>query len=203
MEALSLLSHQAAATPFWETIAVILAIVYLLLVVRENIACWYAAFVSTLIFLVIFWHVNLYMESALQIYYLIMAVYGWYQWRQPASGTHYLPISTWRWYQHVLAITIVLGASTLSGYLLATHTDARLPWLDSFTTWASVLTTWMVARKILENWIYWLVIDSLSIYLYFDRALYFTALLFAVYLIIIGFGLHRWIKTYQNQSISD
>jgi nicotinamide mononucleotide transporter len=86
----------------------------------------------------------------------------------------------------------------ISGYLLNSGTDAKLPYLDSFTTWASVVTTVMVARKVLENWVYWLVIDSVSIYLYIDRELYFTAILFAVYIVIIFFGWFSWSKNYQR-----
>ena len=77
--------------------------------------------------------------------------------------------------------------------------NAALPFLDSFTTWGSVLTTWMVARKILENWLYWLVIDGVSIYLYLDRELYFTALLFAVYIVIIFFGYYQWLQHLKQQ----
>jgi len=76
-----------------------------------------------------------------------------------------------------------------------------LPYLDSFTTWASVVTTFMVARKILENWFYWLVIDSVSIYLYFDRELYFTSLLFAIYIVIIFFGWFAWNRSYRQREI--
>ncbi|MFT7469822.1 MAG: nicotinamide mononucleotide transporter [Candidatus Pseudothioglobus sp.] len=79
------------------------------------------------------------------------------------------------------------------------YTDAQSPYLDAFTTWASVVTTYMVTRKVLENWAYWLLIDSLSIYLYLDRALYFTSLLFAVYIIIIFFGWYRWQQRYHQQ----
>jgi len=70
--------------------------------------------------------------------------------------------------------------------------------LDSFTTWGSVVTTFMVVRKVLENWIYWLVIDSISIYLYIDRELYFTSMLFVVYIVIIFFGWLSWLKSYQQ-----
>jgi len=75
-----------------------------------------------------------------------------------------------------------------------------MPFLDSFTTWGSILTTWMVARKILENWLYWLVIDSVSIYLYLDRELYLTALLFALYLVIVLFGYRKWLLHYRATS---
>jgi nicotinamide mononucleotide transporter len=80
----------------------------------------------------------------------------------------------------------------ISGWLLAQHTDAVWPYVDSFTTWASVITTVMVAKKILENWLYWLVIDSVSVPLYIDRGLYLTAILFLGYLVIVIFGYFKW-----------
>lgn len=198
-EILNIILDQLVQSSGWELAAVALAVAYLILAVKEQIACWYAAFISTLIFLFVFWQVNLYMESALQIYYMGMAVYGWYQWRQPKTETHYLPISIWSYQYHIIALTMIAIITLISGYLLDLHTDARLPYLDSFTTWASVITTYMVARKILENWLYWLVIDSVSIYLYVNRSLYFTALLFSIYIVIIGFGLYQWTRVYRTQ----
>ncbi|MBT4522879.1 MAG: nicotinamide mononucleotide transporter [Halieaceae bacterium] len=181
----------------WEAVAVVLGIAYLLLAMRESLWCWYAAFISTAIFLVLFWEVNLLMESALQVYYLVMAAYGWWHWRHGANDTQELAISSWSMRQHSWAIGMVLGASVVSGTLLATTTQAALPFLDSVTTWGSVLTTWMVARKVLENWLYWLVIDSLSIYLYIDRGLYLTALLFLAYVVIVVFGYRKWLLHYR------
>ena len=84
--------------------------------------------------------------------------------------------------------------------MLQQFTDAALPYLDSFTTWGSLVTTWMVARKVLENWLYWLVIDSVSIYLYIDRELYLTALLFAAYVVIVIIGYVKWSQRYRAQS---
>lgn len=183
-----------------ELIAVILAVAYLLLAVRQNIACWYAAFVSTCLFLVIFWQVDLYMESGLQIYYLVMAVYGWYQWRNTEqTNQSTLKISRWPIRYHVIAISIVLLATLISGTLLS-DTNQRFAYLDSFTTWGAVLTTYMVTRKILENWVYWLVLDALSIFLYLDRELYFTAMLFGIYLIIVCVGFVQWRAEYRRDS---
>jgi nicotinamide mononucleotide transporter len=184
-----------------ELTAVVFAIAYLVLAVKENNLCWYAAGVSTLIFLTIFWDVKLYMESALQIYYLAMAVFGWYQWRRASGESASLRVSMWSLKQHLIALALIASLTFVSGYLLTSGTDARLPYLDSFTTWASVVTTFMVARKVLENWIYWLVIDSVSIYLYVDRELYFTSLLFAVYIVIIFFGWFTWTKSYQQRQM--
>ena len=183
----------------WEALAVLLGIAYLLLAARESLWCWYAAFASTAIFLVLFWQVRLYLESALQVYYLGMAVYGWWQWKRPGeAGT--LAISRFGPRDHFLAITGVLVLSVLSGALLTRYTDAALPYLDAFTTWGAIVTTWMVARKILENWLYWIVVDGASIVLYLDRGLKLTAALFAAYLVIVTVGFFSWRRHYRAQA---
>ena len=187
------------AMSIWEVIAVTLGIAYLLLAMREHRWCWYAAFVSTAIFLVLFWQVNLLMESALQVYYLIMAAYGWWHWGNHSDGGK-LQISTWSLRNHLFAIAGVVLASVTSAVLLSAYTHAALPLLDSFTTWGSIVTTWMVTRKILENWLYWLLIDSVSIYLYIERELYLTAALFVAYLVIVIFGYRKWLLHYRQTS---
>tara|TARA_B110000037_G_C17013522_1_gene462283 strand:+ start:501 stop:1118 length:618 start_codon:yes stop_codon:yes gene_type:complete len=201
IEVINTIAHQLLQNSLLELAAVIFAVAYLVLAVRENSLCWYAAGISTLIFLFIFWDVKLYMESGLQIYYLAMAFYGWYQWRGANRETASLRVSKWRAKQHVIALALIATLTFISGSLLNSGTDANLPYLDSFTTWASVVTTFMVARKILENWFYWLVIDSVSIYLYLDRELYFTSLLFAIYIVIIFFGWFAWNRSYRQREI--
>lgn len=183
----------------FETVAVVFSIAYLLFALKENSLCWYCAFVSTAIYTWIFGDVRLYMESLLNIYYLVMAVYGWYQWRKGGASHQGIQITSWGIRQHGRAIVAVVLASIISGYLLAENTEARLPYLDSFTTWSAVLTTWMVARKILENWIYWVVIDAASIYLYLDRELYQTVALFVLYVILAVVGYISWRKKYSKQ----
>ena len=201
IEVINTIAHQLLQNSLLELVAVVFAVAYLVLAVKENSLCWYAAGISTLIFLFIFWDVKLYMESGLQIYYLAMAFYGWYQWRGAQTETVSLRVSKWRAKQHVVALALIATLTFISGSLLNSGTDANLPYLDSFTTWASVVTTFMVARKILENWFYWLVIDSVSIYLYFDRELYFTSLLFAIYIVIIFFGWFAWNRSYRQREI--
>jgi len=205
VEFFSTVSEQFLQNSLLELVAVIFAIVYLLLAVKTNILCWLAAGISALIFLYIFWGAKLYMESALQVYYFVMAVFGWYQWKLPSdtsttsTTSTTLTISMWSMQQHAVALALIIFFTFISGYLLKSGTDAQLPYMDSLTTWGSVVTTFMVARKILENWIYWLVIDLVSIYLYLDRELYFTAILFAVYIVIIFFGWFSWLKSYQRK----
>ena len=201
IEVINTIAHQLLQNSLLELAAVIFAVAYLVLAVRENSLCWYAAGISTLIFLFIFWDVKLYMEFGLQIYYLAMAFYGWYQWRGANRETANLRVSKWRAKQHVIALALIATLTLISGSLLNSGTDANLPYLDSFTTWASVVTTFMVTRKILENWFYWLVIDSVSIYLYLDRELYFTSLLFAIYIVIIFFGWFAWKRSYRQREI--
>lgn len=201
IEVINTIAHQLLQNSLLELVAVVFAVAYLVLAVKENSLCWYAAGISTLIFLFIFWDVKLYMESGLQTYYLAMAFYGWYQWRGAQTETVSLRVSKWRAKQHVVALALIATLTFVSGSLLNSGTDANLPYLDSFTTWASVVTTFMVARKILENWFYWLVIDSVSIYLYLDRELYFTSLLFAIYIVIIFFGWFAWNRSYRQREI--
>jgi len=90
---------------------------------------------------------------------------------------------------------MILLLSLGSGYLLENFSDAALPYLDSFTTWGAIVTTWMVARKIIQNWHYWFIIDSVSVYLYISRGLWLTALLFMVYLVLIVIGYRQWRKS--------
>lgn len=194
-----MVAEQLLQNSVFELVAVVFAIAYLVLAVKESSLCWYAAGISTLIFLFIFWDVKLYMESGLQIYYLAMAFYGGYQWQGAQGEATSLPVSRWSAAQHVKALALIAVLTFASGSLLNSGTDANLPYLDSFTTWASVVTTFMVARKILENWLYWLVIDSVSIFLYIDRGLYFTALLFAIYIVIIFFGWIAWNRSYRER----
>jgi len=175
-----------------EVLAVLLAIAYLVLAIRQNIWCWAAAALSTLLYLYIMYRANLYMESALQLFYLLMAGYGWYQWRRRGDGDEELQVSTWRPRHHLLAIGSVALLVFVSGDLLARYTSAALPHVDSFTTWGAIVATWMVARKILENWVYWFVIDAVSVGLYLNRDLFFTAALFVGYLVMIVIGYRTW-----------
>lgn len=198
------------AMSIWEVLGVLLGLAYLALAMNQNILCWYAAFGSTAIFSWLFWDVNLFMESALNVYYLIMAVYGWWVWRGNAQsardGIVLLEspklIQTWSIGRHALVIGGIILLSLITGYGLEKNTSAALPYLDSFTTWGAVVTTYMVAHKVLENWIYWLVIDTVAIYLYVDRELYLLALQMLVYIVMIVMGWFMWTKEYREQDSS-
>ena len=183
------------ASPRWrdvaEVIAVALAIVYLVLAIRENVFCWLAAFLSSAIYLAVFFAARLYMESVLQIFYAAMAVYGYRQWRYGGVEHGGVAITTWTFRRHALALGIIAFASLALGELMS-RTNAAFPHVDAFTTSGAIVTTYMVARKILENWLYWFVIDGVSVFLYMARDLNFTAALFVLYLVLIVIGFMRW-----------
>lgn len=185
----------------WEVAAVLLALAYLVLAIRENVACWIAAILSTSIYIVLMFRVGLYMESALQLFYIAMAFYGWYSWTHGEGPGHRLEISSWPLARHITPLSLILIFTLGSGYLLDNFSDAALPYLDSFTTWGAIVTTWMVARKILQNWHYWFVIDSISVYLYVNRGLLLTALLFVLYLVLIVIGYREWRKSMERASV--
>jgi len=199
---LNALAEAWAAQSGWEMLAVVLALAYLILVVRQNPWCWLAALISTTIYTALFWDVQLLMQSALNAYYMAMAAYGWWYWRRGGEAEATPPIVRWSGSRHAINLTLIASATGVSGYFLDRFTDAALPYLDSFVTWAAVLTTFMVARKVLENWIYWWVINSLAIVLFLDRGLVLTAALHAAYLLIALVGWRQWRQDYRAQAAS-
>ena len=182
-----------------EAFAVVAAILYLLLAIRQNIWCWLFAGVSTVIYVYLFITARLYMESALNVFYFAMAIYGWSVWYHGRTDDHELPVSKWALSIHSYAITAIIIASLISGYILDTRTDAAFPYIDSLTTWAAIWATFLVARKVLENWWYWLLIDIASIFIYWSRELQLTSVLFAIYVVMIPFGLISWTRTWKEQ----
>ncbi|WP_444995915.1 nicotinamide riboside transporter PnuC [Aliikangiella sp. IMCC44359] len=196
------LGQQLVATSVAEWVAVLLAIAYLIFAIKESVWCWPAAFFSTAIYSVLFFDVNLYMESLLNVYYLIMAIYGFYQWHFKKSGQVVKPIIQWSIKVHTGLIITVLILVFISGYLLQKYTDQDFAYLDSLTTWFAVITTYMVAQKVLENWTYWMVINSFSIFLYLQKGFVLTAILFISYLILAVIGWLKWKQHYEREITS-
>jgi nicotinamide mononucleotide transporter len=194
-----LLSQLRETSPS-EAIAAALGLAYLLLAVRRNLLCWLCAFVSTAVYLAVFARAALYMQSLLQVFYLAMAVVGFVDWRKGRSEDTGVLVRTWGVREHAVAAIAVAAATALNGWVLATQTDAAAPYLDSFVTWGSVVTTWMVARRVLENWLYWIVVDGLAAYLYFAQGLLVTTLLFVIYLGIVVRGYFVWRREWCAQA---
>ena len=118
--------------------------------------------------------------------------YGWKQWNKLSNEQYEIRIKKWKKINHLYAVGIVVILAIISKDILEKYTNAVFPFLDALTTFGAIITTYMVAKKIIENWIYWFVIDSISIYLFYSRELYLTSILFFIYLIIIIFGYKSW-----------
>lgn len=189
-----------AAMSYWELLAVVLAILYVILAARESAWCWPAAFVSTGIYFVVLLQAGLVFQTVLQLYYMSMAVYGWFHWRHPSNKHRELPISTWPLSKHLLVISSVGMVALFAGWLLASNTQSNLPYLDALTTWFAVLATYMIAQKKLENWGYWIVIDLAGLYLFYQQGLYLTALLMAIYILLAILGGWSWWGRYKRQA---
>ena len=174
-----------------ELSAAVLAVAYLILAIRQQIACWIAAFFSSCLYVWVFCEAQLYMESVLNAFYAAMAIYGFRQWQHKKSGAA-LTVCRWPLARHIQAMLLILALSAISSFFLRRFTSAAWPYVDSMVTWSSVFATFLVARKVYENWYWWLIIDSVSLCLYFARNLYMTVLLFAVYLALIVIGMREW-----------
>jgi len=196
---LSQVIEQAQAQSVPELIAVVAAIAYLGFAIRQKIICWLFAAISTAIYIWLFIEAKLYMESVLNLFYLVMAGYGWMVWSSGRDDGHERPVVIWPRSRHLVAIIVIACLSALSGYSLSVYSDAAFPYIDSMTTWFAIWATFLVARKVLENWWYWLLIDIASIFIYWTRDLQLTALLFVIYVIMIPLGLISWRNSMREQ----
>lgn len=186
-----------ALMSLWEITAVVLGISYVILAAKELQWAWPFAFFSTFIYTLLFWDGALISSSVLNFYYMFMAVYGFMLWKKDASGEQ-LAISRWRVKKHIFIILFgVLGAMVI-GYLSQTYADAKFAYLDAFVMVFSMIATWMLANKILENWIYWMIIDSAAIVLYWKSGYLATIILFVLYVILAFYGYASWRKAFNE-----
>jgi len=186
------------AMSVWEYVAVGLSVAYLLLAIKESLWCWPAAFVSTLIYTIMYWNGALLMESLLHFYYMYMAIYGWVLWRKSKGQPQSLAITSWSIHRHMMILLVTSLVSVIIGFLMSHYTHADFAYLDSFTTCFAVVTTYLVAKKVLENWLYWIVIDAASMYLYYEKGYYPTLVLFIFYTIMAAWGFKTWSEEYEK-----
>ncbi|HIP50973.1 MAG TPA: nicotinamide riboside transporter PnuC [Campylobacterales bacterium] len=190
IEALALMSS-------WEITAALLGVAYVILAAKESLWTWVFGFASTLIYTIIFWEGALVSSSLLNFYYMIMAVYGFYAWRKGQENEK-LKITSYSFSKNLKIITSGVIASIIIGYLSSTYTDAKLAYMDSFVLSFSVLATWMLTQKVLENWLYWLIIDSVAIVLYWKMGYLATVMLFVVYIVLGAYAYLTWRKEFNS-----
>lgn len=188
-------STALSAMSSWEVVAVILGIGYIVLAAKESLWSWPFAFFSTLIYTIIFWEGALVSSSLLNFYYMVMAIYGFILWKGEGEDKR-LKISTWSLTRHIGVIIFGISSSLLLGYLLSIYTEAKFVYLDAFVMVFSIITTWMLAKKVLSNWLYWIVIDTAAIVLYWQSGYIVTILLFMIYIVLAVYAYIRWRKVH-------
>jgi nicotinamide mononucleotide transporter len=182
-----------------EIVAVAFSIAYLYFSIRQKILLWPMGMVSAMLYMVVFYQSKFYADMGLNGYYIIVSVYGWIHWSRKGEVKGRAPVIS-RINRKML---LILGFLTLIafgaiGWLLDHYTDSPVPYWDALTTAASFTATWMLARKILEHWIVWIVVDAISMGLYLYRGLYPTLILFGVYTTMAVIGYLEWKKSYMR-----
>lgn len=177
-----------------EVLGTIVGLIYLWLEYRASIHLWLAGIVMPAIYIFVYYKAGLYADFGINIYYLIAALYGWFSWKRGSNKSEELPIvhTPLRCYFPLLLVF----AATFFGiaWILIKYTDSTVPWLDSFTTALSIIGMWMLARKYLEQWFAWILVDIVCCGLYIYKDLYFTSALYGLYSIIAIFGYFKWKK---------
>jgi len=180
-----------------EILAVVFGIVSVYLSTRENIWSWPTAIVNVSLYFVVFYEAKLYADMGLQVVYLALSVYGWYEWLYGGENRTELHVSrVSRTLAVRLALIGVVTAATL-GTILARFTDAALPYLDSATTSTSLVAQWMMTRKIVESWAVWVAVDVVYVGMFFYKQLYLTAGLYAVFLVLAVMGYRQWKQSFE------
>ena len=191
---------------FLELLGVLTGIVYLWLEYRASIYLWIAGIIMPAIYIFVYYDAGLYADFAVNIYYLVIALYGWLAWKtgfrlfgkQDKSDAELAisrtPAKTW-----IGIVAVYIATQLFIAWLLICYTDSTVAWADSFTTALSIVGMWMLARKYIEQWWVWCVVDVASSALYIYKGLHFTALLYAVYAIIAIFGYYKWKKMIPNE----
>jgi len=180
-----------------EWIAVICSVAYVVLAVLKSIWCWPFAFIGSLLFVYLCIDSQLYLEGGLQFFFVIMAVVGWIAWNKSKSKR--LDIRTWSIGQHLVNIILSASIALVLGWIFDQYTDQQNPYVDAITTVFSLAATFMVTRKVLENWVYWIIIDVISVWLYAQRGLNLSSLLFLLYTLIAVIGFFAWYKRFKRQ----
>jgi len=179
-----------------EVLASIFGLLYILLSIKQNIWCWPVGFITSALYIYVFFVTRFYADMGLQVYYLIVSVYGWYYWMFGGKSKKQddLVISKIGFKSGAILFLINAVLFSAISYVLINFTDSDIPYWDAFTTAASFVATWMLAQKKIEHWIIWIVVDAVSMGLYIYKGLYPTVFLFAVYTLLAILGYFEWKK---------
>ena len=176
----------------------VLSIIYLYLSIKQRVSLWIFGFLCSLLYVVVFFQSKFYADMSLQFYYLGVSAFGWISWKagKPENRKE-LPVKRTTPLSGAIILVIALVLYFLYYFILSEYTDSPLPKADAFTTALSIVATWMLARKMIEHWWLWIIVDSVSAGLYFYKALYPTAILFVIYTVMAIIGYRQWKKSLQ------
>lgn len=177
-----------------EITGTIFALLGVYLTVKQNIWCWPVAIIALIIYIYIFFQSKLYGDMGLQGIYILASVYGWYEWKYGKQDKHKLKVHRASIRTIGIAILVSIVLTAVLGYVLHLKTDSDVPYWDAGTTVFSLLATWMMARKQLENWIFWIIIDLLYVGIYIYKGLYVTGLQYFIFTVMAVYGLIEWRK---------
>jgi nicotinamide mononucleotide transporter len=181
-----------------ELIASALGIIYVILATKQNIWCWLAGIINVSLYIFVFLKAGLYGDMSLQIVYLFLSFYGWYNWKYGQSESNGKLAVTHVNRKSILVPGFLLIIMTTGfGYLLS-FTNSDIPYWDALTTALGLLAIWMTARKILENWIVWIFTDLLCVGIYLYKDLYPTAVFYLIMSVLAVFGYLEWKKQMRN-----
>lgn len=188
----------------FEALAVALGLAYVFMAAKEIIWAWPAALISTAIYTMIFWEGNLPMQSALNLFYMGMAVYGWLLWRPRPADANHSPIKIHRWAMGKHALWMGLGVllTFIFGGLLTLYNASQMPYLDAGVMVFSMMTTFLMARKVLESWFYWIIINTFAVALYWQSGYPLTAMMFVAYMGMAWYGMINWQLRWRQQNQS-
>lgn len=182
----------------YEVTAAILGLVSVALTVRQNIWCWPTGLAMVALYTVVFFWAKLYADAGLQVVYFVLQIYGWYQWTRGGKNHTNLEVTQITLRVALRLAGLAVAGTALMGYVLATRTDAALPYWDSTATVLSLIAQWMLAKKLIENWPLWITVDVLSIGIYTAKQLYPTTALYAAFLVLAAFGWIEWRKSLRS-----
>lgn len=187
-----------------EAIAVFFGLLCVWLVVKQSIWCWPTGLIQVSLYIFIFYDVKLYSDLILHIFYVGMNIYGWYYWLHGGKGRASLPVTLLQdHWKYIWPATALIGTLIL-GYSMSSLTDADVPYGDAFTTASSLIAQWLMARKKLESWIFWIIVDVVAIGIYWYKSLYLTSGLYTAFLLLSIIGLLAWRKSmYQPEDSTD
>ncbi|TNE35656.1 nicotinamide riboside transporter PnuC [bacterium] len=187
---------------FIEIIGTLLNLIFLILVIKENIWCWIFGIVGSLVSIILFIQTKLYSEAILYSYYVIMGVYGWIKWNKKSNDEVVLQVTESPVYVHIIWIVVCFILLISLGWFFDNYTDANNPYMDAFTTIFAFLATYFEAIKLRSAWYYWIVINGVSIWLYLQRGLEIYSILMFVYFILSFVGLISWHKSYKKAQLA-